>query len=192
MRVAACERQTTAEAKSFAETDALTAGRRIRLSECPILSTNLEGDGQPARGDEVEIWVYELDSDQEVIGSFDSLAYLQLSLPPLAFAEFWSGCAAADGVARNVNIHFRSDGTDYFRITRVDLVEYVAGAVDYNPKGHAPGYLPGRPHPVVAELRDMRQRFLGNWRGFLILICIVAGFSLLADILRAAWRFIQH
>jgi hypothetical protein len=192
VRVAACERQTTAEAKRFAETDALTAGRKIRLSECPVLSTNLKGEGQLTRGDEVEILIYEFESDQQVIGSFDSLAFLELSLPPAAFAEFWSGCAAADGVARNVNIYFKSDGTDYFRITRVDLVEYMAGAVDYNPKGHAPGYLPGRPHPVVAELRDMRQRFVGNWQGFLILICIVAGFTFLTDMLRAAWRFIQH
>jgi hypothetical protein len=192
VRVAACERQTTAEAKRFAETDARTAGRRIRLRECPVLSTTLKGEGQLSRGDEVEVLIYEFESDQQVIGSFDSPTFIELSLSPTAFAEFWAGCAAADGVARHINILFKSDGTDYFRITRVDLVEYMAAAIDYNPKAHSPGYIPARPHPVVAELRDIRQRLFGNWHGFLILICVVVGFSFLTDMLRAAWRFIQH
>jgi hypothetical protein len=190
VRVAHCERQTTAEAKRFSETDARTAGRRIRLSECPVLSTTLKGEGQLSRGDEVEVLIYEF--GQQVIGSFDSPTFIELSLPPAAFAEFWTGCAAADGVARHINIHFKSDGPDYFRITRVDLVEYMAAAIDYNPKAHSPGYIPARPHPVVAELRDIRQRLFGNWHGFLILICVVVGFSFLTDMLRAAWRFIQH
>jgi len=174
VRVGGCERQTTAEAKRFAETDAHTAGRRIRLSECPILSTDLKSEGQLSRGDEVEIWIYEFEPDQKVIGSFDSLAYLQLSLPPVAFAEFWAACAAGDGVTRNININFKNDDTDYFKVTRVDLVEYMG------------------PHPVVAELRNMKQGFIGRWQGFLILICFVLGISFMLEILRAAWRFIQH
>jgi hypothetical protein len=64
--------------------------------------------------------------------------------------------------------------------------------LDYNPKSHAPGYIPGRVHPVVAELRDMKQRFVGSWRGFLIVICFVLRISFITEILRAAWRFIQH
>jgi hypothetical protein len=188
VRVGACERHTVAVAKRFAESDVYNTGRRIRLSECPILRTDLKGDGY-SRGDEIEIWIYELEGDQ--IGSFDSLTYIQLSLPPAAFAEFWTGCAAADGAARNISIHFKSDATNYFKVTRVDLVEYMAAAIDYNPKGHALGYLPGRPHPVVAEFRDIRHRFIGSWKGFLIFICFILGISLITEILRAAWRFIQ-
>ena len=82
--------------------------------------------------------------------------------------EFWSGCAAADGVVRNISIHFKSDETDYFRVTRVDLVEYTAPAIDYDPKGHSPGNLPGRPHPVVVELRETRRQLLTGLRGILI------------------------
>ena len=48
----ACERRTTAKAKRFAEMDPLTARRSMRLSECPILSTNLKGEGQLSAGDE--------------------------------------------------------------------------------------------------------------------------------------------
>ena len=110
---------------------------------------------------------------------------------PLAFAEFWVGCAAADGVARNINIYFESDGADSFRVTRVDLIEYMATDIDYNPKGHTLGNSPGRPHPVVAEFREWKRRFIGRWQALLIVICFVLGIRFIIEILRGAWRFIH-
>lgn len=181
VRLGECERLTIAETKWFAEKRigkrAEFAGRMLRFRECPILRTNLKGEGQLSRGDEIEIEINEREADQEGIGSYDIAAYLHLSLPPAVFNEIWVACATADGVARNLTIHFRNDGSQTFWVTRVELAEYMS-ATEASPGGRTRSY-PIREHPVVVEMRDMQRRLAGSWRGFLIVAGFIVGISIL-------------
>lgn len=90
-------------------------------------------------------------------------------------------------MARNIAIHFSNDETQFFRITRVALTEYLPTPDDLDPKKLAAG----RPHPVVAELRDMKRQVLNSWQGLLIAIGFVLGISILTEIVRALWRWVQ-
>jgi hypothetical protein len=85
VRVSECGRRT--------ETDGKVSRRRIELRKCPILSNSLKGENQPARGDEIDLSIYEADPGQEDIGSFDTLGILFLSLPRTTFTEFWAASA---------------------------------------------------------------------------------------------------
>ena len=91
VRIGGCER--------CIETDGKFCHRIIKL-HCPILSNSLKGENQPARGDEIDLCIYEATPDEEVIGSIHMLAFIELSLPSATFAEFWAASAAADGAAR--------------------------------------------------------------------------------------------
>jgi hypothetical protein len=194
VRIAACHRYTVSASKRFEETDCLFHGRKIRLCDCPILSiSDLKGGGNHiARGDDLDIWISEVECDLEIIGSFDSLANLHLSFGPVTFTELWTSCAAADGAARNLSIHFKTDGSGFFRITHVEFVEYMPTPVDHNPKGHLPGHIPGRAHPVVAELRDMKHRLIGSWRGFLTFIGFAVGLFIIIKILLGVWHIMRR
>jgi hypothetical protein len=190
VRLGGCERLTIAETKWFAGKGAEFAGRMLRLRDCPILSTNLKGEGQLSRGDEIEIGISEREADQEVIGSYDIAAYLHLSLPPAVFNEIWAACATADGVARNLSIHFRNDGSRTFWVTRVELAEHMS-ATEASPGGRTRSY-PVREHPVVAEMRNIQRRLVFSWQTLLIAVGFFVGVSILSQILSAVWRFIQH
>ena len=188
VRLGRCQRYT--------ETDGTFVRRTIELLYCPILNGDLKGEGQPAPGDEINLWILETDQGQEVIGSFDAPTILYLSLPPAAFAEFWAASSAADGAARDITIQFKSDETKFFRITKAQLIEHMPEAIDFNPKAHKAGYIHGRAHPVVTELRDMQRRLAGSWRGVVTGLSAVAAIVLVIDLLgaafRALWRLVQQ
>ena len=180
VRLGSCQRYT--------ETDGKVSRRIVRLRDCPILSSGLKGDDQPARGDEIELLIDEPALGEEVIGSFDTLAFVQLSLPPAAFAEFWTASAAADGAARDITIQFKDAEPPFYAITKVQLVEHMPESIYFNPKAHAPGYIPGRLHPVVAELREIRRTLAGSWRGIVAGFFVVAAFVLVTDLISSALR----
>jgi hypothetical protein len=187
VRLGTCQRST--------ETDGNHVRRWIRLSGCPIISNSLKGEGQPAQGDEIELSVLEAEPREQVIGSFDTLGFLQLSLQPAAFAELWAASAAADGAARDIAIQFKSTEPPFYLITKASLFEHMPAAIDSNPKGHGLGYIPGRVHPVVEELRDIRRTVAGSWRGLAIWLFVVVGFVLVSGLIsstvRALWRLVQ-
>jgi hypothetical protein len=72
---------------------------------------------------------------------------------------------------------------------------HMPAAIDSNPKGHRLGYIPGRVHPVVEELRDMRRAVAGSWRGLVTGLVVVVGFVLVSELIssavRALWRLVQ-
>jgi hypothetical protein len=185
VRLGNCERYT--------ETDGKLSRRTIKL-RCPVLSNSLEGENQPQRGDEIELWFCEADAG-EGIGSFEKLSGIDLGLPPTTFAEFWSASAAADGAARDVSIQFKKDDSfvhsDNYIITKVQLTEHMPEPVDFNPKAHALGYIPGRVHPVVAELRDLRRNLTTIWRVALFVVAAWVAFALISSGLRALWGLIS-
>jgi hypothetical protein len=178
VRLGSCQRCT--------ETDGKASRREVRLRDCPILSSGLKGEDQPAPGDEIELGIYEAGLGEQVIGSFDMLAFVQLSLPPAAFAEFWTASAAADGAARDIIIQFKDADPPFYAITKVQLVEHMPETIDFNPKAHAPDYIPGRLHPVVAELREIRRTLAGSWRGIVTGFFVVAAFVLVTNFISSA------
>jgi hypothetical protein len=187
VRFGSCQRYT--------ETDGKLSRRSIRFRDCPILNCGLKGEDQPARGDEIELWVHEGDTGQEAIGSFDTLGFLQLSLPPAAFAEFWTAGAAADGAARDITILFEKGELPFYWITKAQLVEHMPEAIDFDAKAHAPGYISGRLHPVVAELREMRRALAGSWRGIVTAFLVIGAFVLVVGVissaLQALWKLLS-
>jgi hypothetical protein len=185
LRIAGGERSTNVASKEYTDGRILD-GRKIRLDRSPVISCDFKGEGALKRGDEIEILIHESNSTQETFGSFHFLSYIDFSLPTETFEQFWAASAAADGAARNIAIYFKDDGSRLFRITRIALTEYLPTLDDHDPKK-----LPVRPHPVVAELHDMKRQFLNSWQGFLIVIGIVVGISILSEILRALWRWVQ-
>jgi hypothetical protein len=180
------------------ETDGALSRRAIKL-RCSVLSNSLKGEDQPGRGDEIKLWFHEADAG-EGFGSFDTLGFIQLGLPPATFTEFWRASAAADGAARDLYIQFKKDDSfeykDNYIITKVQLTEHMPEPIDFDPKAHAPGYIPGRVHPVVVELRDMRRELIASWRQalFMALLFWVA-FALwsgpISSALRALWGLIS-
>jgi len=128
-------------------------------------------------------------------------AFLQLSLPPAAFAEFWAASAAADGAARDITIQFENDELPFYTtrahytITKAQLVEHMPEAIDFNPKAHGRGYIPGRVHPVVAELRDMQRRLAGSWRasviGVFVAVAVILVTHLISSALQALWKLVN-
>ena len=165
------------------ETDGKLSRRRIYLRDCLILSNSLQGENHPARGDEIELSIYETIPAQEIIGSFDTLSVISLNLPPTVFAEFWTGSAATDGATRDITIQFEDAGDGFYTITQAELIEYMPEAVDLYPK--AP---PVRMHPVVAELRDIRRTLP---RVILTLLYCAAGGVALAVVLGALWKWVN-
>jgi hypothetical protein len=181
----------------YTDTDGKDVRRYIQLRDCRVLDPtkyNMGGEeGQLKRGDEIgELWIYEANPVEEAIGTMHMLAMIELTLPPAAFAEFWAASASAVGAMYDVSIQFKYEGPSSYTIMKAKLVEHLPQTVDYNPKAHAPGYIPGRVHPVVAELRDMQRRLIGSWNGFLITIGFFVGIIVLIQILQAAWQFLQH
>jgi hypothetical protein len=170
----------------YTENDVRGVSRSIQLSG-PIINTGLKGDGQPQRGDEIDLSINENLSGQGGIGSFESLTYLTLNLLPAAFAEFWSASAAADGMARDIRINFHSVDPPYFEISKAYLVEHMPGDTNENPKRRR-----GRPHPVVAELRDMRRAVMGSWRSVVTTFAVIAAFAVAIQILAFGIRAIWH
>ena len=77
-----------------------------------VIFSDLKGEGQPARGDEVEILFQEIKPGGEVLGRFDTVAMLSLGLPPDPFAELWVACA--DGAGRHLTIRFKSDEAELY------------------------------------------------------------------------------
>jgi hypothetical protein len=151
------------------------------------------GLGTAEPGDDIKLSIHEADPSEEGIGSVHMLAFLSLNLPPATFAEFWAASAAADGATRDIKIRFKNGAEPpLYAITYVQLVEHMPEAVDFNPKAHGPGYIPGRDHPVVAELGEMRRAFVGSlrstvgWLLYLAAIGLVA--ILLSIIVRAVWN----
>jgi hypothetical protein len=187
VRFGSCQRYT--------ETDGKLSRRSIGFRDCPILSSSLKGENQPARGDEIELWIHEADPGEDVIGSFPTVGwgFVQLSLPPAAFAEFWTASAAADGAARDITMQFKDDEPCFNAITKVQLVEHMPEAIDFNPKAHR--YIPGRLHPVVAELREMRRTLAGSWRSIFSAFFVVAAFTLVTGLilsgLQALWKLVN-
>jgi hypothetical protein len=183
VRFGGCQRST--------DTDGKNSQRRIMLRDCPVLSNSLKGEKELTASDEIELWIYETDQGQEAIGTIDTFAIIELMLPPAAFAEFWAASASVVGATYDVIIQFQNEGSSSYTITKAQLDEHLPETVDYYPKAHAPGYIPGRVHPVVAELRDMQRRFIGGWRGFLITAVFFLGIFILIEILQAVWRVLQ-
>jgi hypothetical protein len=179
----------------YTETDGTHSRRIISLRDCPILSNSLKGKDQPARGDEIELSIYEADPNEKVIGSIQMFSFIGMGLPPVAFAEFWTASAAADGAARDITIQFENAESSLFTITKVQLVEHMPEAIDYNPKAHGPGYIPGRVHPVVAELRDIRRALAGSWQSIITWLFVVATFVFVTGLIgagvRALWKSIN-
>jgi hypothetical protein len=182
VRIGGCRRHT--------ETDGELSRRIIELRGCPILSNSLKGKDQPARGDEIDLSIYEADPGQE-IGFFEHLGILFLHLPPTAFAEFWTASAAADGAARDLTIQFKNDGPSSYTITKAKLVEHMPDPIDFNPKAHALI----RAHPVVAELRDIRKTLAESWSGIVMLFFVLAAFGLVTYLLSsglgALWKWVN-
>jgi hypothetical protein len=184
VRVSECGRRT--------ETDGKVSRRRIELRKCPILSNSLKGENQPARGDEIDLSIYEADPGQEDIGSFDTLGILFLSLPRTTFTEFWAASAAADGAARDIIIAFKKAHPPYrYTITKVELAEHMPEAINLNPKTHALI----RVHPVVAELREIRRSWAESSHGIVIALFAFIAFTLVTAItgsaLQALWRWVN-
>jgi hypothetical protein len=186
VRLGNCQRYT--------ETDGKLSRRHIKLC-CPTLSCSFKGEDQPGPGDEIELWFHDEADAGEAIGSFDRMGFIDLSLPPTTFAEFWTASVAADGAARDISIRFKKTDRSIYTITKVQLIEHVPEPIDFNPKAHGPGYIPGRVHPVVAELRDMRSRLITSWRGvgaaLVSALVFVALIELISSALRALWRLIS-
>jgi hypothetical protein len=180
----------------YTETDGRIT-RRIVSLKCPILRNSLKGEDPAGRGDEIELRIQEADIGEEGIGSFDTLGFLCLTLPPAAFAEFWAATNAVDGAARDIIIQFKKPepSLNAYIITKAQLVEHMPEAVDFTPKAHAPGYIPGRVHPVVAELRDMRRALGQSWHPILTAFLVAVGFVVMTELisgaLRALWRLIN-
>ncbi len=152
---------------------------------CPVVGITLKGEGQLADGDHVVWWIHE--SETEVIGSFNAVPDdLHLNIPPASFAESWAAAAAADGAIRDVTIYCESDGSDRFRITGVELKEWMPRPIYSTPKHGLP--IPARQHPVVAELR---RYGVALWPFVKWASIFVVGLLWLGIILRGLSRLIQ-
>jgi hypothetical protein len=186
LRIAGGERSLSVASKAYADGRMLD-GRKIRLANSPVAGCDFKGEGALTRGDEVEILIHELNSTQEILGSFDFFSFIEFSLPTETFEQFWTASATADGTGRNIAIHFKNDETQFFRITRVVLTEYLPTLDnDDDPKK-----LTSRPHPVVAELRDMKRQVLNSLHGWLIFLGFAFGIGIVIEVVRTVWHWVQ-
>jgi hypothetical protein len=135
------------------------AHRGINISNCPVTRWDVIGhdigdklDGHSFRADEaLMVSIMEAkpgdvlwEEDPEKIGALvtDSM-HANVRLPPDAFALFWIAAEAADGATRFIEIVSKPDRPDVLTVTNIGLFENM----------------PGSPvHPVVAELRVMREK----------------------------------
>jgi hypothetical protein len=174
VRLAACERHTVANSKSYAEAEPRTAGRKIRLRNCAVVETNFErAEARPKTDDKIELWIDEFYAGLLDIGSFSSFQNIRLRLPPTTFSHFWIASAASDGAARDITIYFKAE-TELFKITRVLLLEHITD----HERTRAP--------PVAAETRHLKSQ--NALLGFLIAFAIGA---VLAVIVHKYWPEIQ-
>jgi hypothetical protein len=142
--------------------------------------------GDPKRGDEIDLYIYEAEPDEQVIGSVlltnvgsneTSGGFWRLDelhLPPAAFAELWTASAVADGAVRDLSIIAEeADDPAMFTITQSFLQEYMPEAFDPNPNKSKP--ILRHVHPVVAELRNMQERLSGSLYWLFVLFYVFLG-----------------
>lgn len=186
VRVGRLRRHTTANAKD--------ASRTIEITECPIIRCDdSQIAGKNIYDQQLDFWIREVregelpwDKNPEKIGAFStSRFHVNLLLHPQAFSQFWHASEAADGAARNIRIDFKKDHPEIFAIVEACLSEYMPDAIDFEPQSHAPGFLPGRAHPVVSELRIMRAKLLNILRPLAIGMAIILIISLAASVIRS-------
>jgi hypothetical protein len=81
--------------------------------------------------------------------------HVNLHLQPNAFALFWTAAETTHGSARNMEFVLKPDSTDTLTVTNIGLFEVMPGS---------------QLHPVVAELRVMRERAKSIVVGFSVVL----------------------
>jgi hypothetical protein len=96
---------------------------------------------------------------------------VNFSVPSDVFAYFWMATEATHGSPSSFEIELKPGGDDYLNVTNVGLSESMSPS--------PPGL-----HPVVAELRDMREQLKGLARQVLIGFWVVAAILVLLKMFR--------
>lgn len=86
-----------------------------------------------------------------------------------AFQQIWAAAEAADSAERNIKIEYKINGPKSFSVTNVTLIEAE------------------RIHPVVAELRLMREKLMAATT----LVWVVAAFVVILGVVRLVRWFLS-
>ena len=133
--------------------------RQVSISNCPVTSWSVMGedtddnklDGRSFGIDEqLLVYIREMKSlgnlfeggHPEKIGGLNTESMLAFAyVPPNSFAHFWMAAEATDGSTRHIDLELGPGPRNVLSVTNVGLIESMTGS-----------------HPVVAELRVMREK----------------------------------
>jgi hypothetical protein len=164
----------TLRAGTFGRTTHVTKGgatREISISFCPVFHWRVNGgldnklNGRSFNSNErFEIAIMEGEpgevfwpEDPEKIGALNAdLMHANIFMPPDAFGHFWAVAEATDGSTRHIELALKADHPDTFKIEKMPAP----------PEGNTSGRL----HPVVAELRVMREKAKSIVVGFAVVL----------------------
>jgi hypothetical protein len=181
VRLGTFERHVTASAEG--------TRRALRIDDCTVIAGWIGRDIHDAP---LEIWTWEavpddppVPDDATSIGTLNtSRMHANIGLPPGAFAQLWAAAAATDGATRNIHIELESEDADkaILAVTMVTLVE----AMPTDGAAGQPGRsVPPRIHPVVVELRIMREKMMVVMRWMVIAIALVVTVNAVIGVLRS-------
>ena len=167
-------------------------GREIRIDNCSIRGSTDDGEVT------YDCRITELMSrpetfDPKGIGAINKdLMLIYLGLLPDTFERFWIAAEAADNTLRWMDLDTKPGKVKSSEIiTKATLIETMPSPMNLGPElGARTGiYIPGRVHPVVAELRIMREKLYGRdglW--MLIAFVVIVAANFIVDLLRSIFR----
>jgi hypothetical protein len=179
LRVGGFQRTTRATAEG---------GRRVvNISDCPVTQWYVISDkdddkklaGQSfAKEDQLLVSVVEAKPGEprwgenpEKIGAAGGDS-ANLYLPLDAFSSFWDAAEAVDGATRHIELVLKSDGSNVLCVTNVGLIESMPAPPRTPPEKDFSSLPLPRVHPVVAEIRTMREQLGGLSRSLLVWVYV--------------------
>ena len=163
------------------------AYRVIQVSNCPVTHWTVMGsgdgklDGHSFHTDGLlnTVTIMEVKpgefgrrfaADPEKIGTLNTnYMHADVYVPDDALALFWAAAEATDGSTRSMELILKPDRQDELTVTNINLFESM----------------PRSPfHPVVAELRIMREKLFGKTRPIIVAFWIVVAIWVLSKIFR--------
>lgn len=165
--------------------------RALRIEDCTVIAGWIGCDIHDVP---LEIWSWEAEpsdplaaDDATNIGTLNTARmHVNIGLPPAAFEQFWAASVATDGATRNVHIELESQESDkaILAVSMVTLIEIMPKDTD-DAAGEPLGAVPSRIHPVVVELRIMREKLMIVMRWMVIAIALVVTVNAVIGVLRS-------
>lgn len=163
--------------------------RAVHMSGCPVTrwttweTHDVRDNLKEAADQTVDVSVVEIKpgeprwpEDPEKIGAFSTASmHINLYLPPHTFTHFWNAADAANDSSRHIDIVLKSNERDprshVLSVTNAGLLESMPASTL---------------HPVVAELRSVRDSFTALTKSILVWLYVFGAIWVAVTIFRWA------